>query len=397
MKITLERTPEQVELVKAMASKNRDVAYEAQTALAQFIGPVLAQVVNTAPTVSNMFSSLQFNADDNASIPLDLYHDITDEDYIQIWSQSAPGGLPTNQVAPSQSELKFTTYTLDSAVSFDKRYASRSRLDVVSKTFTRVAQEILLKQEKTAATMIMTALAAATTNSTKHVIRSSQKDRFLLSDLNKLLTNSKRINSSWSGGTPADRRGRGITDLLVSPEIVEEIRGLAYNPVNTRGVSSTQTITLPNPANGADITVNNPGGGVIPATDSMRDAIYNSAGIPEFYGVSIQEFNELGVGDKAWNGIFDAAPAVAYDDHYAVAEHAGPANFASATEEICVGIDLSRESLIRAVALDSESGEEFTLVADDQFVSRQSKIGYYGSLEEGRVILDDRVLMGLIV
>jgi len=27
MKITLKRTPEQIELVKAMASKNRDVAY----------------------------------------------------------------------------------------------------------------------------------------------------------------------------------------------------------------------------------------------------------------------------------------------------------------------------------------------------------------------------------
>ena len=44
MKITLKRTEEQVELVKAMASKNRDVAYEAQVALAEFIGPVLAKV-----------------------------------------------------------------------------------------------------------------------------------------------------------------------------------------------------------------------------------------------------------------------------------------------------------------------------------------------------------------
>ena len=233
MKITLERTPEQVELIKAMASKNRDVAYEAQTALAEFIGPVLAEVVNTAPTVSNMFTSLQFNSEESPSIPLDLYHDMTDEDYIQVWSQSVPGGLPTNQVAPSQSELKFTTYTLDSALSFDKRYASRSRLDVVSKTFTRMAQEILLKQEKTSASMIMTALANATTNSEKHVMRSAQAGRFLLSDLNKLFTKAKRINTSWTGGTPAERRGRGITDLLVSPEIVEEIRGLAYNPINT--------------------------------------------------------------------------------------------------------------------------------------------------------------------
>jgi hypothetical protein len=361
-----------------MASKNRDVAYEAQTALAEFIGPVLAEVVNAAPTVSNMFTSLQFNSDESPSIPLDLYHDITDEDYIQVWSQSVPGGLPTNQVAPSQSELKFTTYTLDSALSFDKRYASRSRLDVVSKTFTRMAQEILLKQEKTSASMIMTALAKASTNSStdaeNHVLRSAQAGRFLLSDLNKLFTKAKRINTSWNGGTPAERRGRGITDLLVSPEIVEEIRGLAYNPINTQG-SNTD----------------------IAGTDSMRDAIFNSAGIPEFYGVSIQEYNEMGV-DQAWNKVFGtASQGISYDDHYSVGTTPPKTTFTQADEQILVGVDLSRESMIRAVATDSESGDEFSLVADDQFVTRQSKVGYYGSLEEGRMIIDDRVLLGLIV
>ena len=382
MKITLQNTPEQAELIKAMASKNRDVAYEAQTALAEFIGPVLAEVVNTAPTVSNMFTSLQFNSDESPSIPLDLYHDITDEDYIQVWSQSVPGGLPTNQVAPSQSELKFTTYTLDSALSFDKRYASRSRLDVVSKTFTRMAQEILLKQEKTSASMIMTALAKADTNGEKHVMRSAQGGRFLLSDLNKLFTKAKRINTSWTGGTPADRRGRGITDILVSPEIVEEIRGLAYNPINTVA------------ANGQKLTTDSAYEG-IPGTDSMRDAIFNSAGIPEFYGVSIQEYNEMGV-DQAWNKVFySAADGVDYDDHYSVA--GSKTTFTQGSEQILVGVDLSRESMIRAVATDSESGDEFSLVSDDQFVTRQSKIGYYGSLEEGRMIIDDRVLLGLIV
>ena len=382
MKITLEKTPEQVELVKAMASKNRDVAYEAQTALAEFIGPVLAEVVNSAPTVSNMFTSLQFNSDESPSIPLDLYHDITDEDYIQVWSQSVAGGLPTNQVAPSQSELKFTTYTLDSALSFDKRYASRSRLDVVSKTFTRMAQEILLKQEKTSASMIMTALANATTNNEQHVIRSAQTGRFLLSDLNKLFTKAKRINTSWSGGTPAERRGRGITDLLVSPEIVEEIRGLAYNPINTKG------------ADGGAPSADTNG---LAGTDSMRDAIFNSAGIPEFYGVSIQEYNEMGDGQK-WNTVFGAAAGgTTFADNYAVQQNAGAAQAIQGGEEIIVGVDLSRESMIRAVATDSESGDEFSLVTDDQFVTRQSKIGYYGSLEEGRMIIDDRVLLGLIV
>ena len=161
MKITLKRTPEQVELVKAMASRNRNVAYEAQVALAEFIGPVLAEVLNNAPTVSNLFQSLQFDADDNPSIPLDLYYNIADEDYVRVWSQTHAGGLPSNQVLPTASELKLATYSLDSAVDFDRRYAAKSRMDVVGKTFARVAQEILLKQERTSATLLMTSLAGA--------------------------------------------------------------------------------------------------------------------------------------------------------------------------------------------------------------------------------------------
>jgi len=377
MEIKIERTPEQVELVKAMASKNREVAYEAQAALGDFIGPVLAEVVNQAPTVSNLFTTLQFNSEDNASIPLDLYHDIGDEDYVQIWSQNAPGGLPTNHVAPRQQEMKFTTYRLDSAVSFDKRFAARSRMDVVSKTFTRIAQEILLKQEKTSASMIMTAVANAATNSKNHIMRGHTQGRFLLADLNKLFTLTKRINTAWTGGTPADRRGRGITDLIVSPEIVEEIRGMAYNPINTKGAVTD-----------------------IPGTDKLREQVFNSAGIPEFYGVSIMEINEMGVGQK-WNELFNLVSTTADNggdkDYGDSGDGATTGVFDESKEQICLGVDLSRESMLRAVATDSETGAEFDLVVDDQFVSRSQKIGYYGSLEEGRMILDDRVLTGIIV
>ena len=106
MKITLKRTPEQIELIKAMASRDRSVAYDAQVALAQFIGPVLSEVINNAPTLSNLFSTLSYNADDNPSIPLDLYYDVNDQDYITVFSQSVAGGLPTNQVLPTSSEMK---------------------------------------------------------------------------------------------------------------------------------------------------------------------------------------------------------------------------------------------------------------------------------------------------
>ena len=358
MNITLKRTEEQVELVKAMASRNRETAYEAQQALAEFIGPVLAEVVNQAPTLSNLFTNFSFNDMDSPSIPLDLYYDVTAPDYVKVYSTSVPGGLPTNTVTPTASEMKFTTYRLDSAVDFDKRYAAKSRLDVVGKSFTRIAQEILLRQEATSANLIMGALAAAETNGAAHTIEANGSD-LILDDFNRLLTKAKRINTAWTGGTP-EGRIKGVTDLIMSPEAVQGLRAMAYNPINT--VSKVDG-TAP-----ADT-------GPIAATDEMRNAIYQNAGIPEFYGISIMEINELGKDQKftkVWNGIASNNDV-----------------------DLVIGLDRSRESLFRAVALDSETGAEFSLLADDQYSVRQQKIGYYGSLEEGRMILDDRVLTGI--
>ena len=376
MKITLKRTPEQVELVKAMASRNKAVAYEAQVALAEFIGPVLAEVLNQAPTVSNLFQSLQFDADDNPSIPLDLYYNISDSDYVNVWSQSHAGGLPTNQVLPTASELKLATYSLDSAVSFDRRYAAKSRMDVVSKTFTRVAQEILIKQETTSATLLMTSVANATTNSKAHVQTNRVASKFTLADMNDLLTLAKRINTSWIGGTPTTRT-KGLTDLICSPEVVQDIRSMAYNAINSADADNTAPTTEG-----------------LAAPDELRMDIFRNAGLPQFYGLSIMEINELGKSEK-FNDLFDtAAGSTTYynPDGSSVA-----ITFNTATDDFILGVDRTKDSLIRAVAVDAESGSEFNLIADDQYSIRQNKIGYFGSIDEGRVVLDNRVLVGKII
>ena len=387
MKITLKRTPEQVELVKAMASRNRNVAYEAQVALAEFIGPVLAEVLNNAPTVSTLFQSLSFNADDNPSIPLDLYYDIADEDYVRVWSQTHAGGLPSNQVLPTSSELKLATYTLDAAVDFDRRYAAKSRMDVVSKTFTRVAQEILLKQERTSANLVMTSLANATTKSAtaqsdQHVQACEVSDQFLLADFLNLFTLAKRINSSWINGTPTTRT-RGITDLIVSPEIVEKIRSMAYNPVNTNAALGQ----APHNSNSHGIA----------APESLRDELWRNVGLDSFYGLNILEFNEMGVGQK-FNTLYGtAADAASAGKAYVAPNSGGTITFNDSTDEIVVGVDRTRDSLIRVVATDPDSGSEMNLIADDQYSIRQNKIGYFGQIEEGRVVLDNRVLVGCAV
>lgn len=372
MEITLKHTDEQIELVKAMASTNRDVAYEAQAALAKFIAPVLAQVVNQAPTLSNKFQSFSFNADDNPSFPLDLYYDITDEDYIQTWSQSLAGGLPTNQVTPTHSEMKFTTYRIDSAISFDRRYASKSRMDVIGKSMTRIAQEVMLKQESTSANLVLGALAEAKTGNQKHTIKAAGK-RLILEDFNKLLTLSKRVHTAWTGGTPEPGARRGVTDLLVSPEVVEGIRAMAYNPINTESSYKGKEAH----ANGVDGHL---------ATDAQRQALWSNAGIPEFFGIRLQEMHELGK-DQKFNKV--------YKELESGAAGSVISGFDESVDEIIVGLDASVSSLWKAVAVDADNGSEFSLLVDDQYSVRQGKIGYYGSLEEGRIILDNRALYGI--
>lgn len=385
MKITLKRNEEHLELLKAMASTNREVSYDACVALAEFLGPVLAEVINNALTLSNLFQTLQYNKQDNPSIPLDLYADVFDEKYITVYSQSVAGGLPTNTVQPTAAELKFATYSLDSAISFDKKYAAKSRLDVVGKSFTRMAQEILLKQERTSANLIMGALANAITggagDSYKHVFRTAQKGRLLLDDINKLFTKIKRINSSFVGGTPAGSR-RGLTDLILSPEMVESLRSMAYNPITTKGPNG---VSAPAAGDGAGL----------PAPDSVRNTIFSQAGIPEFFGVSIMEINELGIGQR-FNTVFGVqAGSTTYAGHATGSPTTSNA-FTAASEEIIIALDRSRDSLIRPVAVDADKGSEFALVADDSYNIRQQKIGWYGSVEEGRVVLDSRALVGLI-
>ena len=132
----------------------------------------------------------------------------------------------------------------------------------------------------------------------------------------------------------------------------------------------------------------------IALTDDVRGSLFSQAGLSEFYGVAIMEVLEMGVG-KRFNDVFDTVAGATDFQNHGVTNASSA--FDGASEQIIVGLDRSRDALIRAIAVDSDTGAEFNLVADDQFSSRQQRIGYYGALEEGRMVLDDRALVGLIM
>lgn len=371
MRLKLKNTPEQIELVKAMGSKDVSVSREASEAFAAFLGPVIQQVINQASTAGAIYQDASYDEDDHPSFPLDLYYD-QPAGYISTWSQSIAGGLPVSQDVAATQELKIATYNIDSAVSVSRKYARKGRLDVVSKAVERMAQEVLVKQDRNAWAVVLKALGEGNTNSLGHLIAQPDSPAdgtgFRVADLNAMMTRMRRINASFAGGTPDSAFSEGLTDLFVSPEIVEDIRAFAYQPMNTRGVpDSTESTAVPLP-------------------DSVRSEIYNNAGTSEIYGVNITEILELGV-SKKYNVLFDQFDSSIF----------GSGSRTSANTEIVVGVDGSKGSFIRAIAQNGDTGSSFNAIPDDQYSARHDKVGFYGSLEEGRVCVDARAIVGLYV
>ncbi len=380
MRIKLKNTPEQVELIKALGSKNRLVAAEASEAFAAFLGPVIQRVILQAGTASQIYTDAPFDENDSPSYPLDLYYQELNNGYVSVWSQTLAGGLPTAQDVSAIQELKIATYRLDSAVSINKRYARQARLDIIAKLVERMSQEVLVKQERNAWAVMLKALGEASTtpqggSALKHYIAAGTAGQFKLDDLNKLMTRVKRINESWAGGTPADPYSTGLTDLYVSPEIKEKIRAFAYNPLNTVGGVRTASA---NPTSTET---------AIALPDGMREEIYRNAGMQEIYGVNIVELIELGL-SKKYNILFDS--------YISETSTLGTA-FDPSTYQILVGVDNTKGALIRAVATSAETGSQFNVQPDDQFLQRSDKAGFYGSMEEGRLCIDARALSGIIV
>ena len=376
MRLQLKNTPEQVELIRAMGSKDPAVAREASEAFAAFLGPVVQEVIYQAATASSIFVDAPYDEDDSPSYPLDLYYN-EGAGYVTVWSQNMAGGLPTSHVE-GLSEMKISTYRLDSAVSFKKRYARKARLDVVSKAVERMAQEVLVKQERNAWAVVLKGLAEASTDvdgtAFQHVVREHAKTIFTLGGLNDLVVRMKRVNDSFAGGTPADAYSRGLTDLYVSPEVKGDIRSFAYNAVGGETNNAGRTATdLP---------------------DSERAKIYAGGGTQEIFGINITELNELGVGQK-YNTLFGTfAVAGGYAKH----DNSSKATFTPAADQILVGVDNSKGAFVRPIARNADTGATFQAIPDEQFaINRMDKQGFYGSLEEGRVMLDSRAVGGIML
>lgn len=356
-------TPEQVELFKAAASTDTVKAMNAREAIAKFIGKTLNQVMNIATYTNDLYTPWPYNEDDVPTFPLDLYYGVGINEIV-TWSQSTAGGLGSTNVCGLQ-EMTLATFPLDSAVNFNTKTIKRGRLPYISLGLNRMSQELLRKIDANGFYILFKALSEARTNGLEHLISSTSPDKLQLDDFNRLITRSKRIDTAWDGGTPDISTNYGATDLYMSPERMEDIRAMAYNPQNTTAVPNTDESTA------------------VPLPDAIRTEIFRNAGASEIYGKVLHEILELGIG-KRYNTVFDNL-------------YTGAIPFDTASQELILGVNQSRQGLIKPLAQNADSGESIVTQVDDQWPVRAGKIGWFTHLELGFAVIDSRVLSGLVI
>jgi hypothetical protein len=379
--IKIKRDSDAAKLITQIGSKNKSESLAASEAFAAFIGGVIQTVLDQAPTMGNIFKQETFIEGASPSLPLDVYFDVKDRNFINVTTQAIPGGLATSEVK-GLSEMFVSTYNLDSAISMPKKYAREARLNVLAAGMQRMAQEILVKQEINSASILFKALADGRYDAQGdgneddfQVIRSSTANQFSLDEFNRLVTLISRSKGSWfNNGTPVGG-GQSITHLLGSLEFLEQIRAIAYQPVNTRPGSITTS-----------------GATALSAPENVRQMVWQTAGIPTFFGVEIVPVWEMGVG-RRYNTLFKKyAGSSAYQGYGG----SGTAVFDNTAEEVVLALDMSGGMSYVKLAEEGAMGLTVKTGVDDQFTTRSDKVGFYTEINEGRVCVDSRGTCALI-
>lgn len=375
MKLQIKANEEQLALIKDAGSRDSDTSKKAVKILANLVGNTVRKVLDSAPTIDTLYTRLPISEYEPRTIPLDDYYDVEDEDFFSVMMQTSSESLAYN-LAKGADDIPVQTFQIHSAIAMYQKYLRAGRISHVENGIKKLINEVITKLEYNAIQPILKQLADAQSNGKYHVISSQTADKFVLKDFNRLETLISRIIKSGTGYMAVNQEGAGrsLTSLLVSPEIVEEIRGFAYEPMNTTATPDTSESTA------------------MPAPEALREQVYRSAGIPEIYGVNIIQHTSLGVGED-FNTFFDTyAGSNTYEDHGGSGTHTF-----SATDEILIGMNNEFDGLLKPVITDGETGEEFNVFPDDQFAAREQKVGYYGSSEQGYISVDKRMLVGMIV
>jgi hypothetical protein len=318
-------------LLQTAGSNDRNVALAAQREIALALQTPLREGVMSGDILGNIFQKEVFADGVQPEYPLDFLAPGTESQYV-AYAIPSQGMLPNKYIEGDYVTLP--TYEIGATIDWSIRYARHARWSVVLKAM-QVLESMFVKKLN---------------DDGWHTLLAAGVDRNILvydSDANqgqftkRLVSLLKVVMRRNSGGNSTSiNRGR-LTDLYTSPEAMEDIRNW--------GIDQIDEVT--------------------------RREIFNMADgtLSRIFGVNLHELDELGEDQE-------------YQLYYL--NELGAA-LQGSDVELVVGFDLSKnDSFVMPVRTELE-------LFEDDSLHRQRRHGYYGWLECGFGVLDNRrVILG---
>lgn len=381
--MNLKGTPEQKELIRKIGSANKAESWEAQEAAAKFITAPVLEAIKEASLAPMIYKDLEFDADDNPTIPLDPYYNENYAGFFSIWSSTMADGLATNLVDVPTKEVQVQMVDFKSAVSFNRKHALKGRLSILSDSMLHFTNEFVHLQNINAFNPLMAAAATgavlrgkpvafATSGAKKNVIR-SVGSALQMKDFSDLITHHKKLNVSKFGGTPVGYRGLKGYKMMISYGVMGQIREFSFNGVRSdASVSTSNTTNLP---------------------ESEREKIFSAAGTPSLFDIELVELAELGL-DGSFNTLFDTYSG---SNQYERADGTNASAFTGSSDEILLLVDGNSTAFKRCVSINPDNNSQLAIFPDDQFTARSKRLGFWAEMTESYVVIDGKKVCGLML
>jgi len=326
-KFNLEKlSQEDYDLLRLCASPNRTIALDTQHDIAKALELPLREGVMSGPITDGIFETIPFTPGVSVEWPLDLLQPGTEKDYV-AYTVPNNGYIPLRNV--ESDYVRIATYNVGNAIDWSLRYARDARWDIVTRALEVMEAGVIKKINDDAFHVL---LAAAVDRNIVVYDSDAAAGQFT----KRLVSLGKNVMRRNGGGNSSSVNRRKMTDIIFSPEHLEDIRNW--------GVDQVDEVT--------------------------RREIYTSddGKINRIFGVNLHDFDEFGVGQE-------------YQLYYTGV--LGASNAAS-DEEISLGLDLSRSNSFVMPMV-----QPFEMFEDDS-LHRHNRHGWYGRGEWGFGALDGR-------
>lgn len=317
-----------IALLKQSGSSDMQSAFAAQREIAKALEVPLRKGFTYGDVVSPIYERVVLDAGSPPEFPLDLLAPGTEREYT-AWTNPGHGRIPEKTV--ESDYVTISTYRITNSIDYLLRYARDARWDIVTR-----------------ATQVMEAGFVKKINDDGwHTVLAATVDRNILvydadatagQFTKRLISLLKTVMLRNGGGNSVTATGK-LTDIFLSPEAIEDIRNWGPDQVD----EITRREVYQSGDNGSPIT--------------------------KIFGVRL-------------NGLFEFGDDQEYQTFFTsdLGGSLGP----NSDVELIVGLDLSsRDSFVMPIK------QELEIFADET-LHRSQRAGYYGWMELGFGVLDNR-------